>query len=330
VQSELAAEPAGELLCSVHPSLRPRPGQKKFAAQGAHPEGVDRSKPGAHRQCSGSVAAGADCVCSGHSEQTCCPLPLLYLPGAHAVQGADDDVKSEVLFSEVLLSEVLLSGACPASHSQGEPGAPVTLCSGHARHAFCWASWPGGQGWQPASERARFAGHEQAWSADAPVSGVEAPCGQGTQELLPTKDLYVLTGHGAHAEVEPSAAGACPSAHKHSLASTAPAKLVVGPGQAVQAWMPASGLKKPAAQGEQECPCAVQPGGHVHAPLCAVQGDSQVERRPRNGVRSSPSASTGSSLATARSEHAQRATQRTIARRSRMPGRGFIVFLRKF
>jgi len=192
VQSELAAEPAGELLCSVHPSLRPWPGQKKFAAQGAHPEGVDRSKPGAHRQCSGSVAAGGDCVCAGHSEQTCCPLPLLYLPGAHAVQGADDDVKSEVL----------LSGAYPASHSQGEPGAPVTLCSGHARHAFCWASWPGGQ---------------------------------GTQELLPTKDLYVLAGHGAHAEVEPSAAGACPSAHKHSLASTAPAKLVVGPGQAVQA-----------------------------------------------------------------------------------------------
>ena len=192
MQSELAAEPAGELLCSVHPSLRPWPGQKKFAAQGAHPEGVDRSKPGAHRQCSGSVAAGADCVCSGHSEQTCCPLPLLYLPGAHAVQGEDDDVKSEVL----------LSGAYPASHSQGEPGAPVTLCSGHARHAFCWASWPGGQ---------------------------------GTQELLPTKDLYVLAGHGAHAEVEPSAAGACPSAHKHSLASTAPAKLVVGPGQAVQA-----------------------------------------------------------------------------------------------
>ena len=92
--------------------------------------------------------------------------------------------------------------------------------------------------------------------------------------------------------------------------------------------MPASGLKKPTAQGAQECPCAVQPGGHVHASPCAVQGDSQVERRPRNGVRSSPSARTGS--ATARSERAQRATQKAIARQSRMPGHGFIVFVLKF
>lgn len=94
--------------------------------------------------------------------------------------------------------------------------------------------------------------------------------------------------------------------------------------------MPASGLKKPAAQGEQECPCAVQPGGHVHASPCAVQGDSQVERRPRNGVRSSPSARTGLSMCQARSERAQRATQKAIARQSRMPGRGFIVFVLKF
>lgn len=98
----------------------------------------------------------------------------------------------------------------------------------------------------------RPAAHKQALTTDAPVSAVKAPCGQGTQELLPTKDLYVLAGHGAHAEVEPSGATACPSAHKHSLASTAPAKVVVGPGQAVQACMPASGLKKPAAQGVQE------------------------------------------------------------------------------
>lgn len=138
--------------------------------------------------------------------------------------------------------------------------------------------------------------------------------------------------HGAHVEVKSDAATACPSAHKHSLASTAPSKLVVSAGQAVHACMPVSGLKKPAVQGAHVCACTVEPGGHVHASPCAVQGDSQVERRPRNGVRSSPSARTGSSLArtgsslpTTRSEHAQRATQRAIARRSGMPGRGFIV-----
>jgi len=316
VQSELAAEPAGDVLCSVHSSLRSRPGQKEFAAQAVHPECADLSNPGAHRHCSGSVAAGAESVCWGHSEQTCCPLLLLYLPAVHAVQGADD--------------AVFVPGVYPASHSQAEPGPPVSLFAGHGRHAFCCASWWGGQGWHPASPRMRPAGHEQALTADAPVSAVKAPCGQGTQELLPTKDLYVLAGHGAHAEVEPSVATACPSAHKHSLASSAPSKLVAGAGQAVQACKPASCLKKPAAQGAHVCACAVQPGGHVHAPLCAVQGDSQVERRPRNGVRSSPSASTGSSLATARSEHAQRATQSAIARRSSMPGRGFIVFLCKF
>ena len=41
VQSELAAETAGELLCSVHSSLRSWPGQNVFAAQEVHPECID-------------------------------------------------------------------------------------------------------------------------------------------------------------------------------------------------------------------------------------------------------------------------------------------------
>ena len=41
MQSELAAEPTGELLCSVHSSLRSWLGQKAFAAQEVHPECID-------------------------------------------------------------------------------------------------------------------------------------------------------------------------------------------------------------------------------------------------------------------------------------------------
>lgn len=176
VQSELAAAPAGELLCSGHPSLRPWPGQKAFAAQGVHPEWLEPSarepsKPGAHTQCSGSVDAGGECVPAGHSAQARCPLPLLYLPGVHAVQGS------------------VSPGVYPASHSQGAPGASVPVLAGQGRHAFRCASWRGGQGWHPESESARPAGHKHASTALAPVPAVWAPGGQGTHELFPTKDL---------------------------------------------------------------------------------------------------------------------------------------------
>jgi hypothetical protein len=139
--------------------------------------------------------------------------------------------------------------------------------------------------------------------------------GQDTHELLPINGLYVVVAHGTHAP----ASDAYPALHKHSASSTAPSKLVMCAGQAVHAAKPGLGLKRPAAHIAHVPPSAVHPAAHVQVLLSVVSGDAHKDTRAPKAVRSSPSASTASSLQTGcANTHSTKHTLRAFAPYTRM------------
>jgi hypothetical protein len=123
--------------------------------------------------------------------------------------------------------------------------------------------------------------------------------GQDTHELLPINGLYVVVAHGTH---EP-ASDAYPALHKHSA----------------HAAKPGLGLKRPAAHIAHVPPSAVHPAAHVQVLLSVVSGDAHKDTRAPKAVRSSPSASTASSLQTGcANTHSTKHTLRAFAPYTRM------------